>query len=73
MSRQLHLNLFLMPRGHHEGAWRHPAANPKSLTDLELYVDAARIAEAAKFDAVFLADSLVGPEAVSSPPARWSR
>lgn len=62
MSRQLHLNLFLMTRGHHEGAWRHPAANPKSLTDLELYVDAARIAEAAKFDAVFLADSLVGPE-----------
>lgn len=62
MSRQLHLNLFLMTRGHHEGAWRHPGANPKALTDLELYVDAARIAEAAKFDAVFLADSLVGPE-----------
>ena len=62
MTRQLHLNLFLMSRGHHEGAWRHPGANPKALTDLELYVDAARIAEAAKFDAVFLADSLVGPE-----------
>ncbi len=62
MSRQLHLNLFLMTRGHHEGAWRHPGANPKSLTDLELYVDAARIAEAAKFDAVFLADALIGPE-----------
>lgn len=62
MSRQLHLNLFLMTRGHHEGAWRHPAANPKALTDLELYADAARAAEAAKFDAVFLADSLVGPE-----------
>ncbi|MCG8986654.1 LLM class flavin-dependent oxidoreductase [Delftia acidovorans] len=62
MSRQLHLNLFLMTRGHHEGAWRHPGANRKALTDLELYVDAARIAEAAKFDAVFLADSLVGPE-----------
>ena len=62
MSRQLHLNLFLMTRGHHEGAWRHPGANPKSLTDLELYVDAARIAENAKFDAVFLADNLVGPE-----------
>ena len=45
MSRQLHLNLFLMARGHHEGAWRHPGANPKALTDLELYVDAARIAE----------------------------
>lgn len=60
--RQLHLNLFLMSRGHHEGAWRHPGANPKALTDLELYADAARLAEAARFDAVFLADTLVGPE-----------
>lgn len=51
-----------MTRGHHEGAWRHPGANRKALTDLELYVDAARIAEAAKFDAVFLADGLVGPD-----------
>lgn len=62
MTRQLHLNLFLMTRGHHEGAWRHPGANRKAMTDLELYVDAARIAEAAKFDAVFLADGLVGPD-----------
>lgn len=51
-----------MTRGHHEGAWRHPGANRKALTDLQLYVDAARIAEAAKFDAVFLADGLVGPD-----------
>ena len=51
-----------MTRGHHEGAWRHPGANRKALTDLELYVDAARIAEEAKFDAVFLADGLVGPD-----------
>ena len=58
MSRQLHLNLFLMSRGHHEGAWRHSHANRKALTDLELYVEAAAIAESAKFDAVFLADTL---------------
>lgn len=58
MTRQLHLNLFLMSRGHHEGAWRHPGSNHKALTDLELYVEAAQIAEEAKFDAVFLADTL---------------
>ncbi|UHS63866.1 LLM class flavin-dependent oxidoreductase [Agrobacterium vaccinii] len=58
MSRQLHLNLFLMSRGHHEGAWRHPKSNHKALTDLNLYVEAATIAEDAKFDAVFLADTL---------------
>ncbi|MGH7004907.1 MAG: NtaA/DmoA family FMN-dependent monooxygenase, partial [Alphaproteobacteria bacterium] len=61
MSRQLHLNLFLMSRGHHEGAWRHPASTQKALTDVDLYVEAAQIAEAAKFDAVFLADTLVAP------------
>ncbi len=58
MSRNLHLNLFLMSRGHHEGAWRHPKSNHKALTDLALYVEAAAIAERAKFDAVFLADTL---------------
>ncbi|WAJ27813.1 LLM class flavin-dependent oxidoreductase [Antarcticirhabdus aurantiaca] len=61
MARNLHLNLFLMPRGHHEAAWRHPEAARRRLTDLELYVEAAEIAEAAKFDAVFLADALVAP------------
>jgi len=58
MSRHLHLNLFLMSRGHHEGAWRHPKSNHKALTDLALYIEAATIAEKAKFDAVFLADTL---------------
>lgn len=61
MTRQLHLNLFLMPRGHHESAWRHPRSAPEALTDLALYAKAARIAEDAKFDAVFLADALVAP------------
>jgi len=61
MTRELHLNLFLMPRGHHESAWRHPDSAPESLTDLALYAKAARIAEAAKLDAVFLADALVAP------------
>ncbi|MFH5776405.1 LLM class flavin-dependent oxidoreductase [Paracoccus sp. NGMCC 1.201697] len=61
MTRELHLNLFLMPRGHHESAWRHPGSAPESLTDLALYAKAARIAEDAKLDAVFLADALVAP------------
>ncbi|GJE62347.1 LLM class flavin-dependent oxidoreductase [Methylobacterium trifolii] len=59
MTRRLHLNLFLMARGHHEAAWRHPDSVKHALTDLDLYIEAAAIAEAAKFDAVFLADALV--------------
>ena len=59
MTRQLHLNLFIHGRGHHESAWRHPSATPHSLTDLRFYQDLAATAEAAHFDAVFFADHLV--------------
>ena len=67
--RQLHLNLFLMSRGHHESAWRHPDASALALTDLALYAESARLAEAAKFDAVFLADSLVAATGAHSAPS----
>ncbi|MVW78136.1 LLM class flavin-dependent oxidoreductase [Bordetella sp. 02P26C-1] len=68
-KRQLHLNLFLMSRGHHESAWRHPDASALALTDLQLYAKSARIAEEAKFDAVFLADSLVAVTGARSAPS----
>ncbi len=58
MTRQLHLNLFIQARGHHETAWDHPDATPLALTDIAYYQDLARRAEAAKFDSVFFADSL---------------
>lgn len=67
--RQLHLNLFMMSRGHHESAWRHPDSSPLALTDLALYAESARLAEAAKFDAVFLADSLVATTGARSAPS----
>jgi len=41
MTRQLHLNLFIHGRGHHEAAWRHPAASPLALTDIRYYTDLA--------------------------------
>ena len=46
MTRQLHLNLFIHGRGHHEAAWRHPSASPLALTDIRYYTDLARKAEA---------------------------
>lgn len=53
-TRQMHL--FCMARTHlHIGGWRHPDAAPK---DLALYQEVARIAEEAKFDALFFTDSL---------------
>src|ERR1700757_4844434 len=41
MPRQLHLNLFIHGRGHHEAAWRHPGASSLPLTDIHYYTDLA--------------------------------
>jgi len=53
---KLSLGAFLLFTGHHVAAWRHPdASDSQSLAD---FVNFARAAEAAKFDAVFLADAV---------------
>jgi FMN-dependent oxidoreductase (nitrilotriacetate monooxygenase family) len=71
MTRQLHLNLFIHGRGHHEAAWRHPGASSLPLTDIRYYTDLAVKAEAGLFDSVFLADSLAVGEDVVSAPRTW--
>jgi FMN-dependent oxidoreductase (nitrilotriacetate monooxygenase family) len=58
MSRQLHLNAFVMPNGHHEAAWRHPSTDPHRARTLQHYVDIARTAERGKLDSLFLADGV---------------
>ncbi|MEH3085119.1 MAG: LLM class flavin-dependent oxidoreductase [Xylophilus ampelinus] len=56
--RRLHLNAFLMATGHHVAAWRHPDAPRDAALDFAQYRRFAQTAERAKFDAVFLADSV---------------
>lgn len=56
MTRQLHLNLFIYPGGHHEAAWRHPDSQPDRILDIDFYLGLARRAEAATFDGIFFAD-----------------
>lgn len=58
MTRELHLNLFINRRGHHEAAWRHDKSTQRALTDLSYYRDLAIAAEAAKLDSIFFADHL---------------
>ncbi|HET9647245.1 MAG TPA: NtaA/DmoA family FMN-dependent monooxygenase, partial [Microlunatus sp.] len=58
MSRQLHLNAFLMSSGHHEAAWRLPESDPYADTDIHHWIRVARLAEAGKFDSLFLADNV---------------
>ncbi|MCO8269068.1 LLM class flavin-dependent oxidoreductase [Actinoplanes sp. TRM 88003] len=59
MSRQLHFNLFLHDTGHHEASWRLPGSDPHANLSLAAHQHLARVAEDAKFDSVFLADSPV--------------
>ncbi|GGN96203.1 LLM class flavin-dependent oxidoreductase [Nocardia rhizosphaerihabitans] len=54
--RQLSLNAFIYPSGHHEAAWRHPDSRPERIYDVTYYQEIGRTAEAAKLDAVFFAD-----------------
>ena len=56
--RQIKLGAFLMQTGHHIAAWRHPGAQADAAVNFRHYVDLARRAEAAKFDAIFLADAV---------------
>jgi alkanesulfonate monooxygenase SsuD/methylene tetrahydromethanopterin reductase-like flavin-dependent oxidoreductase (luciferase family) len=58
MSRQLKLGAFLMATGHHVAAWRHPEVPANAGLDFAHYKHLAQVAEAAKFDALFVADSI---------------
>ncbi|GED97152.1 LLM class flavin-dependent oxidoreductase [Gordonia crocea] len=55
--RQMALNAFIFPPGHHEAAWRYDKSQPERIYDADYYQQIALAAEAAKFDAVFFADS----------------
>ena len=57
-QRQLHLGAFLFGAGHHLAAWRHPDVDPAAYTQLQTLQSHARLAEAAKFDAIFFADNV---------------
>lgn len=63
-GRQLTLNLFIYPGGHHEAAWRYRESEPERVLDIRYYQELAQKAEAAKFDAIFFADGPSLPENV---------
>jgi len=53
----MRLGAFLMATGHHVAAWRHPDAVADAGANLAHVTSIVRLAEAAKFDMVFVADS----------------
>lgn len=67
MTRQLHLNAFLMSTGHHEVSWRLPESNPRANSEIAHWQHLAQIAERGKLDSIFFADI---PSLTSSPARR---
>ncbi|MFG1363937.1 LLM class flavin-dependent oxidoreductase [Xanthobacter versatilis] len=57
-ARQIKLGAFLMTDGHHIAGWRHERSPANANVRVDHFLRLARIAEAAKFDAIFLSDAL---------------
>jgi len=71
MKRQMHINLFIQSRGHHEASWRHPGSTHLPLTDIRYSQEMARKAEASHFDSIFFADVLGLWNNVEHTPFNW--
>jgi FMN-dependent oxidoreductase (nitrilotriacetate monooxygenase family) len=56
-EEKMRLALFIYPTGHHIAAWRMPGSVADAGINFKHYADMAKIAEAARFDMIFLADS----------------
>lgn len=69
--RRLIINAFISGAASHlsPGQWRNPEDRANtSFTDLRYWLELARIAEAAKFDSIFFADSLGVADSVGGTP-----
>lgn len=54
---KMSLGAFLTATGQHIAAWRHPQVKADGGTNLQEYIKIVKIAEAGKFDMMFLADN----------------
>jgi FMN-dependent oxidoreductase (nitrilotriacetate monooxygenase family) len=57
-SRQMHMGVFVLGTGNHSAGWRHQGAATSHM-QLPVIQEIARIAEAGKFDLLFISDSMV--------------
>lgn len=58
MVRRIKLGLSMRYVGYHAAAWRHPEADPGAASKFAHFRRVAQVAEAAKFDMLFLADGI---------------
>lgn len=70
--RTLSLAAILSATGSHIAGWRDPACPADGAINIRRYIEQAQLAEAAKFDLVFLADSLALKQASADELSRTS-
>jgi len=56
-AEQMKLGAFLMAGGNHIAAWRHPDAVADAGVDIDHFIALTQMAEAAKFDMIFVEDA----------------
>ncbi|RYE51868.1 MAG: LLM class flavin-dependent oxidoreductase [Hyphomicrobiales bacterium] len=61
-NRKMNLAIFMIPQGNHIAGWRHPDSSWEVDRNFEFLVEMTQRAEQSKFDLVFLADAVVGPD-----------
>ncbi len=74
-SRQMKLGAFVHPAGHHVASWRLPDAPVDATTNFKQRIAFAKAVEAAKFDMLFLADTVAAQAAepdVLSRVDKWA-
>lgn len=72
MTRQLHFNVFVLTRGHHEASWRHPESAKLPSSDLGVYQWVANTAEKGLLDSIFIADGLALTPDFERAPCAWT-
>ena len=69
-KRMMSLGVLMHGTGSHPASWLHPATKANASTDIAHYTRMAQVAEAAKFDLFFIADT---PAARTNNLHAWSR
>lgn len=69
-KRMMSLGVLMHGTGSHPASWLHPATKADGSTDIHHYAEMAKVAEAAKFDLFFIADT---PAARTNNLHAWSR
>ena len=68
-QRQLSIGMNILGHGGHGAAWRAAEAAPTALTDVNYFINIAKISERGTLDAIFLADGPALGGAVANHPA----